>query len=136
VEIAVVGAHLSGQPLNRELTDRGARLLRTTSTATGYRLYALEGKIPKPGLVREEIFAGPGIEVEVWAMPEDRFGGFVNSIPAPLGIGTVSLSSGQSVKCFLCEAHAVAGSPDITHLGGWRNDLSSINSRGASAERS
>jgi allophanate hydrolase len=135
VEIAVVGAHLSGQPLNKELTDRGARLLRTMSTAEGYRLYALDGRIAKPGLVREESFQGPGIEVEVWAMPEDRFGGFVNSIPAPLGIGTVSLSCGQAVKCFLCEPHAVAGARDITHFGGWRNYLSSVNSRGASAER-
>jgi allophanate hydrolase len=134
VELAVVGAHLSGQPLDKELTDRGARLLRTMSTAEGYRLYALDGRIPKPGLVREESFQGPGIEVEVWAMPEDRLGGFVNSIPAPLGIGTVRLSSGQAVKCFLCEPHAVAGARDITHFGGWRNYLSSVNSRDASAE--
>lgn len=135
VEIAVVGAHLTGQPLNKDLTDRGARLLRTVSTTEGYRLYALEGRIPKPGLIREESFQGLGIEVEVWAMPEDRFGGFVNSIPAPLGIGTVTLASGQSVKCFLCEPYAVAGAREITHFGGWRNYLTSVNSRGASAER-
>ena len=125
VEIAVVGAHLSGQALNKQLTERGARLLQTTSTAEGYRLYALDGAIPKPGLIRENSFKGPGVEVEVWAMPADRFGGFVDAIPPPLGIGTVTLRTGRSVKCFLCEPYALAGAREITHFGGWRNYLGS-----------
>ncbi len=85
VALAVVGAHLSGQPLNWQLTERGARLIRACRTATGYRLYKLEGTAPpKPGLVRDPDFTGPGIEVEVWAVPEDRFGGFVAGVPPPL----------------------------------------------------
>lgn len=121
VEVAVVGAHLSGEPLNYQLSERGARLLRTCRTANDYRLYALTGTVPaKPGLVRDVNFRGPGIEVEVWAMPEQSFGHFVANIPAPLGIGTVTLDDGDEVKCFLCEPHALPGATEITHLGGWR----------------
>jgi allophanate hydrolase len=125
-ELAVVGAHLSGQPLNYQLTKRNARLQRVTRTAGDYRLYALSGCTPpKPGLVREEGFRGPGIEVEVWAVPDDSFGGFVAEVPPPLTIGTVSLADGESVKCFLCEPCAVAAARDITDFGGWRPYLQS-----------
>jgi allophanate hydrolase len=126
VTIAVVGAHLSGQPLNWQLTECGARLLKTTHTLPHYRLYALEDtKPPKPGLVREEGFDGPGIEVELWAMPEDQFGGFVAAVPPPLTIGSVALASGETAKCFLCEPYAIAGALDITRFGGWRPYLAS-----------
>lgn len=122
VPIAVVGAHLSGQPLNWQLTERGARRMRGCRTATGYRLYKLEGTVPsKPGLVRDPAFAGPGIEAEVWAMPEDRFGGFVANVPAPLGIGKATLEDGEVVSCFICEPFAVPGAAEITRFGGWRN---------------
>jgi allophanate hydrolase len=125
VAVAVVGAHLTGQPLNRQLTERGARLLKSCRTAAGYRLYALEGTMPpKPGLVREEGFRGPGIEVEVWAMPEHQFGGFVAGVPAPLGIGNAVLDDGETVKCFICEPYAVAGATEITRFGGWKPYLS------------
>jgi allophanate hydrolase len=121
VEVAVVGAHLSGEPLNYQLIERGSRLLKTCRTANDYRLYALAGTVPaKPGLVRDPNFRGPGIEVEIWAMPQDRFGDFVAAIPTPLGIGGVTLDDGDEVKCFLCEPHALAEATEITHLGGWR----------------
>jgi allophanate hydrolase len=126
VAVAVVGAHLSGQPLNGQLTDHGARLLKTARTLPHYRLYALEGTKPsKPGLLREEGFEGPGIELEVWAMPIDQFGAFVAAVPPPLTIGSVALASGETVKCFLCEPYAVAGATDITSFGGWRPYLAS-----------
>ena len=99
IAVAVVGAHLSGQPLNHELRDRQARLIKTCRTAPGYRLYALDGTMPaKPGLVRDQQFRGPGIEVEVWAMPEHQFGSFVGGVPAPLGIGNAVLDDGSTVK--------------------------------------
>ena len=120
VKIAVVGAHLSGQPLNWQLVERGARLVETIRTATGYRLYALAGTSPpKPGLVFDGTGAG-GIEVEVWEMDEAAFGSFVALIPAPLGIGTVTLADGRSLQGFLCEAYATRGAEDITAFGGWR----------------
>jgi allophanate hydrolase len=122
VLLAVVGAHLTGQPLNWQLTERGARCVRACRTARGYRLYALDRTMPpKPGLVRDPDFEGPGIEVEVWAVPEDRFGGFVAAIPPPLGIGSAVLEDGQTVKCFVCEPYAVLGAAEITRFGGWRN---------------
>jgi len=120
IEVAVVGAHLSGQPLNHQLVSRGARLVRTSRTAPGYRFYALSGTKPaKPGLIREE--GAPGrIEVEVWEMDDAAFGSFVALIPPPLGIGTLTLEDGAEVKGFLCEAYALKGAEDITPHGGWR----------------
>jgi allophanate hydrolase len=123
VLVAVLGAHLSGQPLNWQLTDRGARLKKTCKTAADYRFYSLGAK---PGLVRELGFAGPGIEVEVWAVPEQEFGSFVALIPPPLSIGTAALEDGSQVKCFLCEPYAIAGAKEITELGGWRAHLASL----------
>lgn len=123
---AVVGAHLTGQPLNHQLTTRGARLVATMKTATGYRLYALPNTAPpKPGLVREPELSGPGIEVEVWAIPIQHFGSFVAEVPAPLGIGSVELADGSVVKGFVCEPYALDGAMEITHYGGWRAYLAS-----------
>jgi allophanate hydrolase len=122
--IVVVGAHLTGMPLNPELTTPGGHLLKTCRTAGDYRMFALPNTTPpKPGIVREPGYAGPGLEVEVWALPADAFGRFVAKIPAPLGIGKVSLDDGSSVSGFLCEAHAIAGAEDITRFGGWRGYL-------------
>jgi allophanate hydrolase len=119
--VAVVGAHLTGQPLNWQLTQRGARLVRTCKTARGYRLYALDATMPpKPGLVRDDAFEGPGIEVEVWSIAADKFGGFVAAIPPPLGIGSATLEDGEIVKCFICEPYAIAAATEITKFGGWR----------------
>lgn len=119
VRLAVVGAHLTGMPLNRELTDRKAVLVECTKTADVYRLYALPNTIPpKPGLVRSAV--GAPIEVELWDMPMSDFGSFVASIPAPLGIGTLEMSDGRHVKGFICEPYALEDAQDITYLGGWR----------------
>jgi allophanate hydrolase len=124
VRVAVVGAHLSGQPLNGQLVERKAKLIERSRTGPGYRLYALANTSPpKPGLVFDG--SGPGaIEVEVWEMDEAAFGSFVALIPAPLGIGTVTLADGRTVKGFLCEGHAVRGAEDITAFGAWRAWLS------------
>ena len=119
--VAVVGAHLSGMPLNRELTERDAVLVETSATSDAYRLYALAGTVPpKPGLARGEAGGGAAIEVELWDMPTAHFGSFVAGIPAPLGIGTLELRDGRTVKGFICEGQGLAGAQDITHFGGWR----------------
>ena len=119
VEVAVVGAHLSGMPLNHELLACGARLLQATTTAPNYRLYALQSTVPaKPGLARAE--DGCAIAVEVWEMPLANFGRFVAGVPAPLGIGNVQLQDGRTVKGFICEGFALAQAQDITTYGGWR----------------
>jgi allophanate hydrolase len=123
--IVVVGAHLSGLPLNRQLTERGATLLAATATAPRYRLHALPGTVPpKPGLVRAAA-GGAAIEVEVWSMPQRAVGSFLALIPPPLGLGSIELADGRWCHGFVCEAHAVEGAPDITACGGWRAWLAS-----------
>lgn len=117
--LAVVGAHLTGQPLNHQLTSRRARLIGPARCAAGYALHALPGQPAKPGLLRKTGAQG-GIALELWALSPAAFGSFVAEIPAPLGIGTITLDDGRQVKGFLCEAEACATAPDITHFGGWR----------------
>ncbi len=118
VRVAVCGAHLAGQPLNPQLTSRGARLVAATRTAPVYRLYALpDGK--RPGLQRVSE-GGVAIEVEVWELPATAFGSFVAAIPAPLGIGRTLLADGTEVPGFICEASGLEGARDISEFGGWR----------------
>ena len=119
--IAVAGAHLSGMPLNPQLTSLGATLSRAALTAPGYRLYALANTVPaKPGLVRDPGFTGPGIAIEIWSLSQAAFGTFVASLPRPMCIGKIELAEGGEVPGFLCEPAALAGATDITHSGGWR----------------
>jgi len=123
ISVAVCGAHMSGLPLNHQLTERNARLLQATRTAPEYRFYALPGGPPeRPGLIRVGI-GGAAIEVEVWAVPSDRFGSFVAGIPSPLGIGRVRLEDGTEVPGFLCESVALNAATEITPLGSWRRFL-------------
>ncbi|MGJ7579311.1 allophanate hydrolase [Variovorax sp. RHLX14] len=126
VKVAVVGAHLSGMPLNSQLTERGAVLLRETQTAAQYRLFALPGTVPpKPGMVRVPAAEGSALIVEIWEMPSTTYGSFVAMIPAPLGIGTLTLADGSTVQGFVCESIALDGAEDITHHGGWRSYIAS-----------
>jgi allophanate hydrolase len=121
IPLAVVGAHLSGMPLNGELRVIGARLIERGATAPHYRLYALPGtRPPKPGLLRVKNGAGAAIEIEVWALSASAFGRFVAAVPPPLSIGTLELGSGRPVKGFLVEAEATEGARDISSFGGWR----------------
>jgi allophanate hydrolase len=120
VSIAVVGAHMSGLPLNGQLTELGGRFECTGETAPVYRLYALPGGPPqRPGMVRVAE-GGGAIALEVWSLPANQIGSLLRKIPAPLGLGTVTLADGSALPGFLCESHATAGATDITSLGGWR----------------
>ncbi len=122
VDLAVVGAHLTGMPLNHQLTSLGAKLIRTTRTAKDYRLYALKGTTPpKPGLSRDPGFEGKGLEVEVWRLTREAFGTFTQNVPPPLAIGSLELKNGSWAKGFVCEGYAITQGEDITSLGGWRN---------------
>lgn len=119
IALAVCGAHMSGMPLNHELTVLGGRFLRATQTAPRYRLYTLSGGPPeRPGLLRIE--KGAAIALEVWALPKTAAGAFLAGIPSPLCIGTVELADGTTAHGFLVETAGVQGAEDITHLGGWR----------------
>ena len=119
ISVAVCGAHLEGYPLNGQLTERGAVLRKRVKSAPCYKFYALPGKVLKPGMVRVPE-GGAVIDLEIWDLPVDQFGSFVELIPAPLGMGTVLLEDGTQVKGFVCEAIAAQEAEDITSLGSWR----------------
>jgi allophanate hydrolase len=126
LELAVVGAHLSGMALNDELLSQGAHLVARTKTTGDYRLFLLPTKPAKPGLVHAPGFGGNGIEIEIWSLDPAMFGRFVAAIPAPLGIGKIRREGGGQVSGFLCEASALDGTTDITRFGGWRGYMASL----------
>jgi len=118
IEIAVVGAHLSGLPLNPELVEFGGTFIRAAATTPHYALYALPNTTPpKPGLLRR---GSTAIAMEVWSLDAAGLGEFVSRIPSPLCIGTLSLDDGTSVKGILVEPAAVQDEEDISHFGRWR----------------
>ncbi|WP_130802169.1 allophanate hydrolase [Acinetobacter ihumii] len=131
VKLAVVGAHLTGMPLNFQLTTRDAVLLKKTQTAPNYQLFALSNTTPpKPGLQYCE--QGQAIEVEVWEVPMALFGKIVAEVPAPLGIGNIQLADGTWVKGFICEGYAIQSAKDISHFGGWRAYIQSLQNQSTS----
>lgn len=126
IPLVVVGAHLRGEALNHQLTDLGASYDRVLKTAPVYRLYALNGPLPKPGLIRVGPGTGAAFEVEVWKVPEERFGAFIIQVPPPLCIGTVELNDGSSELGFLCESIGTQDQEDLSHLSGFREYLKSL----------
>ena len=125
--LIVVGAHLSGMVLNREMQAAGATLIRPARTTGEYRLFVIPDTQPsKPGLIHVPGHEGAGIDVEIWSFDPAAFGRFVEKIPAPLGIGKISLDDGSQVSGFLCETFALEGATEITHFGGWRDYIASL----------
>jgi allophanate hydrolase len=121
LELAVVGAHLSGLALNHELRSAGGMFVRAVDTEACYELYLLPGgAAERPGLVRVAQGRGHAIATEVWALPAEAFGRFIAHIPAPLGIGTLRLADGTRPKGFLCEGEGVRGATPISNHAGWR----------------
>ncbi len=130
IQIVVVGAHLSGLPLNWQLTERNAELVKTTRTYPGkYRLYAFDGLTPpKPGLIEVLPSKQPEgeewstIEVEVWEMDVAKFGSFVKLIPPPLTMGHIRLEDGSLLHGFRSDEFSVQQlqGRDVTKFGGWR----------------
>lgn len=126
IQLAVVGAHLTGMPLNFQLITRKATLAKKTTTSANYRLFALKNTVPpKPGL-QCTTKLGKAIDVEVWDVPLAEFGKIVAEVPAPLGIGNVQLADGSWVKGFICEGYALTDALDISHFGGWRAYIQSL----------
>jgi allophanate hydrolase len=117
--LAVCGAHLTGQPLNGQLTDRDGYLVRQGTTSDRYRLFALPDK-KRPALIRD-MENGQPIEVEVWSIPTHTVGSFVQGVLPPLGIGSVELSDGVWVNGFIAEPISTEGSSEITAYGGWNH---------------
>ena len=125
IEVAVCGAHMSGLPLNAQLTSLGGEFVKKAKTASTYKLFKLNGVIPaRPGLVRVPA-GGTAIALEVWRLPLIHYGAFVAGVPAPLGFGTLLLEDETTVQGFLCEAYATEDAVDISAMGGWREFLAS-----------
>jgi allophanate hydrolase len=123
MDIAVCGAHLSGFPLNHQLTERGGYLIESTNTSPDYRFYALAGGPPyRPGLIRvaDNTEQGASIAVEVWRLPESTVGSFLAGIGQPLGLGKVELADGRWVTSFICEGYAIETAEEITQFGSWK----------------
>lgn len=126
IQVAVCGAHMTGLPLNSQLTNLGGTFLEETTTAPEYKLYKLNGFTPaRPGLLRVND-GGTAISLEVWQLPIENYGTFVSGVPSPLGFGTLTLADGSNVNGFLCEHYATLNAIDISHLRGWRHYLNEI----------
>ena len=123
----MVGAHLSGEPLNHQLTMSAARFVRATRTAPVYRLFALPNTTPaKPGLVRVARAAAPRSSSRSGRCA-GRFGRFVARVPPPLCIGSSSSKTARASSAFSASRTRSTGATDISHFGGWRAFLRSLN---------
>ena len=128
IPVVVCGAHMSGLPLNWQLSERGAELIEKTKTAKAYRMYALSGApFNRPGLIRD-VDQGSEIAIEIWSVPSQELGSFVAAIPAPLGIGKIEIQDGRWMTGFICECYAVADAEEISHYGSWRDYMAALNS--------
>ncbi len=118
--IALVGAHLSGLPLNSLVSGRGGRLLRRARTDAGYRMMRVPGPgVPRPGLITGN---GPadGFAIEIWEVPLQTLGALAAELGPPLRFGRLRLSDGTTVLSYLGDDVALAGAQDISEYGGWR----------------
>jgi len=126
MQVAVCGAHMTGLPLNTQLTNLGGRFVEETTTAAEYKLYQLNGFTPaRPGLLRVAE-GGAAIALEVWQLPIENYGTFVSGVPAPLGFGSLALADGRTVNGFMCEHYATLNARDISNFGGWRAYLNEL----------
>lgn len=122
IRLAVVGAHLRGQPLNSQLTSIGAQFVEQCWSSPDYGLYALEHLHPaRPAMIKKFDQTGYAIELELWDLPGNRFYEFFRGIAPPLGLGTVELFDGRQVNGFIAEHSAMAQGKDISALKKWRN---------------
>ncbi|MDO9484935.1 MAG: allophanate hydrolase [Actinomycetota bacterium] len=124
--LAVAGAHLTGQPANRELVELGGRLHARARTAGGYQMFTVPGPFPRPGLI--DTGSGPetGIEIEVWSLPHAGFAQLFARVAPPLHLGQMTLDDGTSIQGFACDSGAADTAHDISAFAGWRAYLSSL----------
>lgn len=129
MHIAVAGLHLTGQPLNHQLVSLGATLVKTCRTSASYAMYLIEDeKGKKPGLVRlPDGKTGNAYEIEIWSLPIENVGKFLSFIPAPLGLGTLTLEDGSAVKGFICEHRVMEEGKDISGFPGWKSFMANAN---------
>ena len=123
IPLAVCGAHLKGCALHEELSR--AILLEETTTAPEYKMFALNGPIPKPALVAATEGEGHSFYIEIYGLSAEDFGKFVQRVPAPLSIGKVKTIDGRLVSGFVADSSIVQliqanKATDISEYGDWR----------------
>lgn len=121
--LAVAGAHLTGQPANRELIDIGGQLHARARTAGGYQMYSVPGPFPRPGLVNTGAGPDSGLELEVWSLPHAGVAQLFKGVAEPLHLGQVVLDDGTRILGFACDSSAANVTAEITQFGGWRGYL-------------
>ena len=121
--LAVCGAHMSGEPLNKVLTEKGSRLHTRARTAPGYRMVRLEGALPRPGLIDAGDGPPEGMDIELWEAPNELVHRLAEDTEPPLEIGCVRLDDGATVMGFIANASDVSDAPDISETGSWRAHL-------------
>ena len=122
--LVVVGHHLSGQPRNVDLSDRGGTLAALTETAPTYRLVRVGTESPVPVLVSVPS-GGAAIEVETWDVPSQALPAILAASSGSVCLGRVTLADGSTEIGFVADTSALSHheSIDITEFGGWRGYL-------------
>jgi allophanate hydrolase len=119
-EVVLVGAHMSGLPLNHLVSGRGGRLLRRARTADGYDLV----RVPGPGVPRPALIAGAGPEagfaVEVWEIPLQTLGNLASELSSPLRLGQLRLDDGTSALGYVGDDTALSQADSLNGYDGWR----------------
>lgn len=130
IDLAVAGLHLTGQPLNHQLTGIGGFLKNTGKTKNKYHMYLIEDtRGIKPALIRVPYNQeGFGYDVEIWSIPISKLANFLSQIPAPLGLGKVELQDESIVTGFICEPCVLMEGKDISGFPGWKGYLAHLNS--------
>lgn len=116
VDVAVFGAHLTGEPLNTQLQALGARLIGEVRTSDRFRMLLVEGDVERPAVIRAE--EGAELPGERWRLSLLALSDLLRSIAAPLALGEIELSDGSTVLGFTASVDLTQ--QDITAFGGWR----------------
>ncbi|WP_156761015.1 allophanate hydrolase [Microbacterium karelineae] len=116
-EVAVFGAHLTGEPLNHQLAELGGRFIRDIATSDGHRMLLVPGIVDRPAIVRAD--DGECVPGELWRLSPAALGTFLAGIAAPLGLGEIELDDGTTAIGFIASV-SDRSLRDITSTGGWR----------------
>lgn len=76
------------------------------------------------GMIKVKDGTGASIYLELFRLPTENVGRFLDQITPPLGLGTLDLEDGGIVKGFICEGYVATANSgfeveDITHLRSW-----------------
>jgi len=126
IELSI--SHVRNNRCKGHHKTRSPLLERHFHTAPFCKIYLIRAAIADPlhhaGMIKVMDNTGANIYLEVFKLPTEKVGSFLQQIPPPLGLGTVDLEDGKSVKGFICEGYIACGDSgleveEITHLQSW-----------------